>query len=337
MSAFRSIASSSARRTAGSRKASWPGAQVQAGGEERRPRVPHQASSGRRGERLRVGRLEARDGIEIAPVPRRAQRGDVVVVAELELREVRDGHVGLRGRAVRRERIRGARRREVRPARVVRQRLDRGRGGQLGVTGDQEHQAERARPDRVLAERVIGDLVGRDAIEQVRGRDRLRRGLQEAAERRGEVQRDRRRIDRRRGDVAPGFTTGSRVRRVAQDSDRERNVIGRDRRAVLPELPGPQVEGPGAAALGDIPAGREVAGDRAVGAETNEAAEQEGDERALRGGPRAERARVGRPARGPPRRSGAYRRRRRGSARPSRPTIGATARARRSTGWRGRG
>ena len=73
---------------------------------------------------------------------------------------------------------------------------------------------ERTGADRLAAERVVGQLVDRDAGEQMRRRDRLGRGLEEPAERR--LERERRpsacrgRLD---GDLVPRAGARAVVRR----------------------------------------------------------------------------------------------------------------------------
>ncbi len=133
-----------------------------------------------------------------------------------------------------------------------------------------------------------------NAGEEMGRGDRLRRRLQEPAKRRREVQRDRQRVDGRRADVPPRLRTGPCVRRVAEDRDGERDVIRRERRSVLPSEVGSQMERPRAAPVGDVPAGREVTDDGAVGPEADKAAEEQRDERSIGGGARPEWARVGR-------------------------------------------
>ena len=135
-------------------------------------------------------------------------------------------------------------------------------------------------------------VVRRDAVEDVRRRDRLRRGLEEAAEWIREPQLDRQRVDHDGRHVPPGLAAGPRVLRVRKDAHRERDVVGGDRRAVLPELVGSKVERPRPPEGIDVPARCQITDDRAPRPESHEPSEQERHERAIRGGPGAEGARV---------------------------------------------
>src|SRR6185295_6233911 len=99
-----------------------------------------------------------------------------------------------------------------------------------------------------------GDRIRGDGVEDVRWSDGLRGGLQEAAERRRQVERDRALVDDLRGDVPPRLAARTRVGGAAQDVDGERDVVRGDRLAVLPMLVGAEVEGPRAPGLVDIPA-----------------------------------------------------------------------------------
>ncbi len=63
------------------------------------------------------------------------------------------------------------------------------RDADVGVELDQ---GERPRPDRLVAERVVGQVVDRDVGQEVGRRDRLGQRLEEAAERRRQREGDRR-------------------------------------------------------------------------------------------------------------------------------------------------
>ena len=109
------------------------------------------------------------------------------------------------------------------------------------LAGDQR---ERARADRPLAERMVGQARDRHVGEQVGRGDGLGRGLQEPADRRVEREPDRPLADGLHGHPGPGRRRRARVVGVLQGVDREGDVGRGDRLAVVPERVVTELERP---------------------------------------------------------------------------------------------
>ena len=167
-----------------------------------------------------------------------------------------------------------------------------------GVVPVELHDRVRPRPDRLRPERVVGHPVGR--------RCRARRcsgaigWVARAAKPAIAGSRSKRTV---RGSTAVAVTPvhdpapGPRVGGILEDRDREDDVVGRDRLAVVPVGVGPEMERPRLAVRASSPTtGRASAAGRPVGVHRHETVEDEGDEVAIRLGPRGQRVDRGRPA-----------------------------------------
>src|SRR2546428_447855 len=107
---------------------------------------------------------------------------------------------------------------------------------------------------------------------------RLRRGLEEPAERRAEIEPDRAIVERRHLDLSPRGPARAFEVRVLERVNREYDVGRGDRHAVLPRCSRPNAEGVLPSGLIGRPLFRQIWHDLSVGAEAGQPAEDERDE-----------------------------------------------------------
>ena len=150
-----------------------------------------------------------------------------------------------------------------------------GRALEDGARRIERHEPERSRPDRMELERGAAEVRDRLPREEVGRKDGAPRGEGEVGHRGGQREPHVKAIQHLYRDALPRARQRPVIPEILGGAHGERDIVGRDRYAVLPRRTGTQPECPGAAVLAGGPARCQVRDHGAVRPELGEATEHE--------------------------------------------------------------